>query len=112
MGATLTPDKLPAAETAPLEAATYDARLRALVQALQPEWLIGVGGFAEAQAAAALRGYDIRIGRVLHRASRSAANRGWAAAAEEAATGAGSLVAAVCRVLRPGGGRGGDPAWA
>ena len=82
-GHNLTPDKLPAAETAPLEAAC-DAHLRALVEALQPEWLIGVGGFAEARAAAALRGYDIRIGRVLHPSPASpAANRGWAAAAEK-----------------------------
>ncbi|MFO1345293.1 MAG: single-stranded DNA-binding protein [Rhodocyclaceae bacterium] len=82
-GRNLTPDKLPAAETAPLEAAC-DAHLRALVEALQPEWLIGVGGFAEARAAAALRGYDIRIGRVLHPSPASpAANRGWAAAAEK-----------------------------
>lgn len=82
-GRNLTPDKLPAAETAPLEAAC-DAHLRALVEALQPEWLIGVGGFAEARAAAALRGYDIRIGRVLHPSPASpAANRDWAAAAEK-----------------------------
>lgn len=82
-GRNLTPDKLPAAETAPLEAAC-DAHLRALVEALQPEWLIGVGGFAEARAAEALRGYDVRIGRVLHPSPASpAANRGWAAAAEK-----------------------------
>jgi len=77
----LTPDKLPAAETAPLEAAC-DAHLRELVAALQPEWLIGIGGFAEARAVAALRGSGVKIGRVLHPSPASpAANRGWAEAA-------------------------------
>lgn len=82
-GRNLTPDKLPASETAPLEAAC-DAHLRALVAALEPEWLIGVGGFAEARAAEALAGLGVRIGRVLHPSPASpAANRGWAEAAEK-----------------------------
>jgi single-strand selective monofunctional uracil DNA glycosylase len=80
-GRNLTPDKLPANETAPLEAAC-DAHLRALVEALEPEWLIGVGGFAEARAAAALAGLPVKMGRVLHPSPASpAANRGWSAAA-------------------------------
>ncbi|MFC5301962.1 uracil-DNA glycosylase family protein [Azospira restricta] len=82
-GRNLTPDKLPAAETVPLEAAC-DAHLRALVEALEPKWLIGVGGFAEARAAEALAGTGVRIGRVLHPSPASpAANRGWAEAAEK-----------------------------
>jgi single-strand selective monofunctional uracil DNA glycosylase len=82
-GRNLTPDKLPASETAPLEAAC-DAHLRAIVETLQPEWLIGVGGFAEARAAEALRGMNVKIGRVLHPSPASpAANRGWAEAAEK-----------------------------
>lgn len=82
-GRNLTPDKLPASETAPLEAAC-DTHLRALVEALEPEWLIGVGGFAEARAAEALAGLGVRIGRVLHPSPASpAANRGWAEAAEK-----------------------------
>ena len=81
-GRNLTPDKLPANETVPLEAAC-DAHLRAVIEALQPEWLIGVGGFAEARAKAALAGVDVKIGRVLHPSPASpAANRGWAEAAE------------------------------
>lgn len=81
-GRNLTPDKLPAAESAPL-AVACDAHLRELVAALQPEWLIGIGGFAEARAAEALRGSAVKIGRVLHPSPASpAANRGWAAAAE------------------------------
>ncbi|MFT3962434.1 uracil-DNA glycosylase family protein [Propionivibrio sp.] len=80
-GRNLTPDKLPAREAGPLYAAC-DAHLRALVAALEPEWIVGVGGFAEARAAEALRGTATRIGRVLHPSPASpAANRGWAEAA-------------------------------
>ena len=82
-GRNLTPDKLPANETVPLEAAC-DAHLRALVEALEPEWLIGVGGFAEARAAEALTGMKVKIGRVLHPSPASpAAHRGGAEAAEK-----------------------------
>ena len=79
----LTPDKLPVAEAAPLYEAC-DRHLRALVAALDAQWVIGVGAFAQARAAQALAGIDVRIGRVLHPSPASpAANRGWA----EAATG-------------------------
>ncbi|MBW7901998.1 MAG: single-stranded DNA-binding protein [Rhodocyclaceae bacterium] len=82
-GRNLTPDKLPASEAAPLLAAC-DAHLRALVETLEPAWLIGVGGFAEARAAEALAGTGVQIGRVLHPSPASpAANRGWAEAAEK-----------------------------
>jgi hypothetical protein len=60
-GRNLTPDKLPAAEAAPLHAAC-DAHLRAIVAALQPEWVIGVGSFAEARAVAALAGTRVEDG--------------------------------------------------
>lgn len=80
-GANLTPDKLPAAETAPLFAAC-DQHLRDLVGLLRPEWIVGVGGFAETRAREALAGMDLRFARVLHPSPASpAANRGWAAAA-------------------------------
>lgn len=80
-GRNVTPDKLPAAETEPLYAAC-DRHLRSLVDALQPAWVVGIGGFAEARAAAALAGSGVRIGRVLHPSPASpAANRGWAEAA-------------------------------
>jgi single-strand selective monofunctional uracil DNA glycosylase len=42
-GRNLTPDKLPVAEQRPLLAAC-DAHLRAPGRALQPEWVIGIGG--------------------------------------------------------------------
>ncbi|MDR0576748.1 MAG: single-stranded DNA-binding protein [Candidatus Accumulibacter sp.] len=80
-GRNLTPDKLPARETEPLHAAC-DEHLRELARVLEPEWIIGVGGFAEARAAQALRGTRTRIGKVLHPSPASpAANRGWAEAA-------------------------------
>lgn len=76
-GRNRTPDKLPKSEIAPLYA-LCDAHLRALVDALQPEWVIGVGAFAEGRAKNALKGYDVRVGRVLHPSPASPmANRGW-----------------------------------
>lgn len=80
-GRNVTPDKLPASETEPLYAAC-DRHLRSLVDVLQPAWVIGIGGFAEARAAVALADRDLRIGKVLHPSPASpAANRGWAEAA-------------------------------
>ena len=80
-GANLTPDKLRAAEAAPLFAAC-DADLWELVFALRPEWVIGVGDFAEKKARAALADASVRFGRVLHPSPASpAANRDWAGAA-------------------------------
>jgi single-strand selective monofunctional uracil DNA glycosylase len=81
-GRNLTPDKLPGEEQAALLAAC-DAHLRALVAALAPEWVIGIGAWAEARATAALGttgGWH--TGRILHPSPASpAANRGWAEAA-------------------------------
>ncbi len=84
-GANLTPDKLPAVEVGPLYA-LCDAHLRAVVAALEPEWVVGVGAFAEGRATEALAGVDsgarARIRRILHPSPASpAANRGWAEAA-------------------------------
>lgn len=82
-GANLTPDKLPAAEMAAVEAACQ-IHLQEVIHALQPEWLIGVGGFAEERLrrAADTCGSRAKIGRILHPSPASpAANRGWASAA-------------------------------
>ena len=79
----VTPDKLPAAEMAPVIDAC-DTHLRTLVETMQPVWVVGVGAYAEAQAVRALASssYQPRIGRVLHPSPASpAANRGWAEAA-------------------------------
>lgn len=80
-GRNLTPDKLPAAELAPL-LEVCDKHLLTLVDILRPEWVVGIGVWAEKRAEAMLTGRDIRIGRVLHPSPASpAANRGWSPAA-------------------------------
>lgn len=77
-GRNRTPDKLPANESAPLME-ICDTHLRTVVETIEPEWLIAVGGFAEKRATSALRGLDVQIGRILHPSPASpAANRGWA----------------------------------
>ena len=77
-GANRTPDKLPAAETTDLLSAC-DEHLRQVVRILQPEWLIGVGGFAEACVRRVFTGQSPRIASVLHPSPASpAANRDWA----------------------------------
>jgi len=78
-GANLTPDKLPARETAPLFAAC-DEHLRRVVEALEPEWLIGVGGFAFERVQNVLGVFPkVRAAQILHPSPASpAANRDWA----------------------------------
>lgn len=82
-GKNRTPDKLGSGERAALTAAC-DRHLRRVVELLAPAWVIGVGGYAEKQAAGALAGRPgaPRIGRILHPSPASpAANQGWAEAA-------------------------------
>ena len=82
-GRNRTPDKLPAAEREALFAAC-DKALRALVDELQPNIVIGVGAFAEKRAADVLADRDVEIARILHPSPASPiANRGWAAQAEK-----------------------------
>jgi len=76
-GRNRTPDKLPASEREPLYAAC-DAHLRRVVEILSPEWLIGIGAFAETRAREVLGDEVLRIGRVLHPSPASPkANRDW-----------------------------------
>ena len=87
-GANLTPDKLPAAEMAPVEQACLK-HLAEIIVLLDPAFLIGVGAFAEErlQRAAAACGSTARLGRILHPSPASpAANRGWAQAASRQLT--------------------------
>ena len=80
-GRNLTPDKLPASAKKRLFAAC-DEHLRSSIKALQPDWVIGIGGFAAARASEALGQNGIRFGQILHPSPASpAANRGWAEAA-------------------------------
>src|SRR5690606_18733687 len=72
------PDKLPAAEQQALFAACDDA-LRRVADALRPELVVGIGGFAEKRAKAALGDGPYRIGCILHPSpANPSANRGWA----------------------------------
>ena len=76
-GRNRTPDKLAARERAPLFAAC-DRHLVRVVRALAPEWVIGIGGFAEERAREALAGSPLRIGRILHPSpANPRAQRGW-----------------------------------
>jgi len=78
-----TPDKLPAAERAPLFRAC-DRALADLVAHLDPRVVAGVGRFAEQRVRAVLGKTPRRLGAVLHPSPASpVANRGWAARAEE-----------------------------
>src|SRR6478736_2557171 len=80
-GSNLTPDKLPATEQEKLFAAC-DEHLRHVLEILQPEWLIGVGGFARNRGEELCDELNIKLGQILHPSPASpAANRGWAAAA-------------------------------
>jgi single-strand selective monofunctional uracil DNA glycosylase len=83
-GRNRTPDKLPASERLPLFAACDDA-LRAIVELLQPEFIVGVGGFAQRRAHDALPGFAGVLGCMPHPSPASPlANRNWPARADAA----------------------------
>jgi single-strand selective monofunctional uracil DNA glycosylase len=64
-GANLTPNKLSATEREALFA-ICDEHLRSVLEILKPEWLIGVGGFAQNRAELVTADKKIRVGQVLH----------------------------------------------
>jgi single-strand selective monofunctional uracil DNA glycosylase len=77
-GRNRTPDKLARGEQRALFA-VCDRHLVRVVEALEPEWVVGIGGFAEARAREALGGRALRIGRILHPSpANPAAQRDWA----------------------------------
>lgn len=77
-GRNRTPDKLPAAERDALYA-LCDGYLQLLVATLSPQYVIGVGKFAEARALVALAGQPLAIGSIPHPSpANPVANRGWA----------------------------------
>jgi single-strand selective monofunctional uracil DNA glycosylase len=83
-GTNLTPDKLRAVDSAPLYECCDDA-LRRIAAALEPDYMIGVGKFAEDRIKATLDPDVYTIGRILHPSPASpAANRDWTGAAETA----------------------------
>jgi len=78
-GANRIPEKLPAAEREPLFAACDEA-LVAVIEALQPSQLIGVGDFAKKRAELVCKraGLTVPIASILHPSPASPrANRGW-----------------------------------
>nr|UXE44828.1 hypothetical protein Hi04_10k_c3780_00016 [uncultured bacterium] len=79
-GRNRTPDKLATQERAALFA-LCDEHLKHAIAALDPDWLIGIGDFAEKRAKDVF-GNTLNIGRILHPSPASpAANRNWAAEA-------------------------------
>jgi single-strand selective monofunctional uracil DNA glycosylase len=83
-GANITPDKLPPAAMAPVHTAC-DAHLAKVISILNPEWLVGVGGFAEERFRAVAGGGPAKITRIPHPSpANPAANRDWAGAAMKA----------------------------
>ncbi|HEY0456299.1 MAG TPA: uracil-DNA glycosylase family protein [Verrucomicrobiae bacterium] len=82
-GSNITPDKLPTDVIKPILAAC-DEHLQTVVEVLRPEWLVGVGDFAEKRARMIFPGTIPRIGKILHPSPASpAANRDWGGAAME-----------------------------
>lgn len=84
-GRNLTPDKL-AAESRNALIEACDRHLAVALSALQPEWVIGIGNFAEQRLRSVLRkNAGVHIGRILHPSPASpAANRGWSDAVDQA----------------------------
>lgn len=76
-GRNRTPDMLPASEKSALFAAC-DRHLRAVVAALQPEWLVGIGNFATRRAAQVFPRGPVKVRQILHPSPASpTANRNW-----------------------------------
>jgi len=85
-GRNITPDKLPAVEMMPVEKACRE-HLAAVISATEPEWLIGVGAYAEKKLIETVQEYfpekAFKIGKILHPSPASpVANRGWEPQAE------------------------------
>jgi single-strand selective monofunctional uracil DNA glycosylase len=77
-GRNRTPDKLTPDERDPLYKACDD-HLRRVVSILEPEWVVGIGVFAEQRARHVLADRGLEFGRILHPSPASPkANRGWA----------------------------------
>jgi len=89
-GRNFTPDKLPAAERRAVEDACSH-HLAAALMALEPEWVIGVGAFAERCLRGVLESErvesafarKVKVAQILHPSPASpAANRGWSEAVD------------------------------
>ena len=80
----VTPDKLPLPQRHELEQ-ICDHYLATILQLLEPEWVIGVGGWAEGCAARVVNAADLKnvqLGKILHPSPASpAANKDWSGTA-------------------------------
>ena len=86
-GKNITPDKLPKVEMQPVESACRK-HLAAVIEATEPEWLIGVGAYAEKKLTETVKEYfpsrEFKVGKILHPSPASPmANRGWEPQAEK-----------------------------
>jgi len=82
-GKNRTPDKLHREERERLFN-ICNHHLLEIVTTLNPDWVIGIGGFAEKRIKSALSSLDLKIGKILHPSPASPmANRGWAEIAEK-----------------------------
>lgn len=76
-GLNRTPNKLPPSEKNPL-LKICDEYLHCVLEILEPEWLIGIGGFAAERGKIVAEDLKIKTGQILHPSPASpAANRGW-----------------------------------
>jgi single-strand selective monofunctional uracil DNA glycosylase len=91
-GRNRTPDKLPKAERQALHDAC-DASLRASIELIAPQKVIGIGVYARDAAKRALAGMAVDIQTMLHPSPASPkANRGWAKLAERDLAAAGIVL--------------------
>jgi single-strand selective monofunctional uracil DNA glycosylase len=84
-GANLTPDKIPAEAMKPVDKACL-SHLETIIALLKPEYLVGVGAYAQKQLAgiAEEMNPEPEVGRILHPSPASpAANRDWAGTAKK-----------------------------
>jgi single-strand selective monofunctional uracil DNA glycosylase len=77
-GRNRTPDKLALAERNRLFR-ICDQALAEIVDTLAPQWVVGIGAFAEKRIQAVFNGVALKIGRITHPSpANPRANRGWA----------------------------------
>lgn len=76
-GRNRTPDRLPAIERKSLFQ-ICDQALRQSIEIYKPQWVVGIGGFAERRIQQALNGMELKLGRITHPSpANPRANRGW-----------------------------------
>ena len=80
-GRNVPPDKLPAAERAPLFRVCNEALAR-IAEVMRPSLVVAIGAFAEQRAREALED-EVTIGRILHPSPASPAANNWAAVVDQ-----------------------------